>query len=93
MLAVRVVPGASRAGVAGLHGDELKVRVNSPPVDGRANDELCAVVAGMLGLRPRDVQVTAGHTARSKQVVVAMSYDDVVRRVDDVIGGSVGGER
>ena len=36
LVAVRAVPGASRAKVDGLHGDEVRIRVCSPPVDGRA---------------------------------------------------------
>ena len=81
VVAVRAVPGASRAAVVGLHGDELKVRVCSPPVDGRANEELCAVLADTLGLRPREVQVVAGHTARSKQLSVPLDPDEVRARI------------
>jgi hypothetical protein len=92
-VAVRAVPGASRAAVVGLHGAEVRVRVCSPPVDGRANDELCAVMAQVLGLRAREVRVGAGHTARSKQLVVALDADEVRRRLQAVIGGSGAAER
>jgi uncharacterized protein (TIGR00251 family) len=86
VVAVRAVPGASVAGVLGRHGDELRVRVCSPPVDGRANDELCAVLAKVLGLRVRAVTVVGGHTSRSKHVLVAMPYHDVVTRLAPWIG-------
>ncbi len=59
-MAVRAVPGASRANVVGLHGEELRIRVCSPPVDGRANEEVCEVLADALGLRTREVTVVAG---------------------------------
>ena len=35
-----VQPGAKRTEVVGLHGDELKIRLTSQPIDGRANDAL-----------------------------------------------------
>lgn len=92
-MAVRAVPGASRAAVVGMHGDELRIRVCSPPVDGRANDELCTVLAEVLGLRRREVRVAAGHTARSKQLVVSMAPDEVRRRLSPLIGGSEATER
>lgn len=92
-MAVRAVPGASRAALVGMHGDELRIRVCSPPVDGRANDELCAVLADALGVRRREVRVAAGHTSRSKQLVVALSADEVQRRLGPVIGGSEAAER
>ena len=60
VVAVGAVPGSSTAAIVGLHGEGLRIRVCSPPVDGRANDELCAVPAGALGLRLREVTVLSG---------------------------------
>lgn len=87
-MAVRAVPGASRANVVGLHGEELRIRVCSPPVDGRANEEVCEVLADALGLRTREVTVVAGHAARSKQLLVALAPDEVRRRLGPAISGS-----
>lgn len=86
VVAVRAVPGASAAKVVGLHGDELRVRVCSPPVDGRANEEVLVVVAKALGVRPRELQLVAGHTARSKQLLVALPVAEVLARLSPWIG-------
>ena len=93
MVAVRAVPGASAAKVVGMHGAELRIRVCSPPVDGRANEELCAVLAADLGLRPRDVTILTGHGARSKQLLVALPADAVRVRLSRCIGRSGPSER
>lgn len=77
VLRVRAVPGASSARVVGIVGDEVRVRVCSPPVDGRANDEVTAVVAAALGLKRRQVELLAGHTARSKRLLVQADEADV----------------
>ncbi|MFZ4718438.1 MAG: DUF167 domain-containing protein [Ilumatobacteraceae bacterium] len=81
LVAVRAVPGASRAKVDGLHGDEVRIRVCSPPVDGRANDEVAEVLAEALGLRPREVVLVGGRTSRSKRFLVAMPADVVFHRL------------
>jgi uncharacterized protein (TIGR00251 family) len=93
VVAVRAVPGASAAKVMGLHGDELRVRVCSPPIDGRANDELCEVLAAALGLRARDVTVVAGHSSRSKLLLVAAPQADVWAALSPWIGRSEAPER
>lgn len=93
VLAVRVVPGASRAGIVGLHGDELKVRVCSPPLEGRANEELCEVVAAAVGLRPRDVAVVGGQQHRSKQLAVALDEASLRSRLALWIGPLPAAER
>jgi uncharacterized protein YggU (UPF0235/DUF167 family) len=40
--------------------------VTAPPVDGKANDALCRLVAKAAGVAPSKVTVVRGHTARDK---------------------------
>ena len=70
VVAVRVVPGAGRSQITGVRGDELHVRVSAPPVDGRANEEVCRVLAAALGVRRRQVELRSGHRSRSKTLLV-----------------------
>ena len=77
LLSVRVQPGASRTGEAGPtgpEGAELKVRLASPPVDGRANDELVRWLAKELGVPRSAVTLVRGQTSRSKQVRVDIAH-------------------
>ena len=46
------------------------IRVTAPPVDGRANDALCRLVAKAAGVAPSRVRVIRGHTARDKVLEV-----------------------
>jgi uncharacterized protein YggU (UPF0235/DUF167 family) len=63
---VKVIPNAPRTAVAGWLGDALKVRVQAPPVEGRANAALCAGLAQLLGLPGAAVSVARGTTASRK---------------------------
>ncbi|WP_200952679.1 MULTISPECIES: DUF167 domain-containing protein [unclassified Nocardioides] len=79
LLRVRVQPGASRTGEAGPtgpEGAELKVRLASPPVDGRANEELVRWLAKELGVPRSAVTLLRGQASRSKQLRI----DTVNRR-------------
>lgn len=67
---MHVQPGARRPGVAGVHGDALKLAVSAPPVDGKANDAITAMVAALFGVPSRAVTVVAGHTARRKTLAL-----------------------
>ena len=48
---VRVVPRASRSGIAGIQDDALKLRIMAPPVEGKANEECIRLLAEMLGVK------------------------------------------
>jgi uncharacterized protein len=72
-------PGASRAGVAGVHGGALRVRVRARPVEGAANRELLRVLAAVLGVRPGALELEAGARGRDKHVRVRGLPVEVVR--------------
>lgn len=77
---VRVQPGASKTEVVGLQDDVLKVKLTSPPVEGRANKELVAILADLLRVRKADITIVAGRTGRDKLVEVAGLDSDEIRR-------------
>lgn len=66
ILPVKAVPNAPRCEVVGWHGDALKIKIDAPPVEGRANEALCAFVAAAVGLRRNAVTVERGDTSRLK---------------------------
>jgi hypothetical protein len=68
--AVHVQPRARKPGIDGTHGDALRVRVQAPPVDGAANDDVIAVIAEALGVPRRAVRIAAGLSGRQKLVDV-----------------------
>lgn len=71
LIEVRVIPRAGRSGVAGLRDGALLVRLAAAPVDGAANAELIAVLAGALHLPKRSIQIVSGDRSRAKRVSVA----------------------
>jgi len=70
-LRVRLQPRARRDEVVGERNGALVVRVTAPPVDGRANDALCRLIAKVAGVAPSRVEIVRGHTSRDKVVRVA----------------------
>jgi uncharacterized protein len=71
LLAIHVQPGAKTTAVAGLHGDDLKIRIAAPPVEGRANALLEEFIAQTLGIPKRCVSVVKGAGSRRKTVRIA----------------------
>src|SRR5262249_37367850 len=71
ILRLRVVPGAKRPGIVGRLGEAWKVRVVEPAEDGKANGAVLALLAQVLQVPRRDLEVTAGRASRDKLVVLA----------------------
>ena len=70
ILNVKAQPRSSRAGVDGLIGDAVKVRVKCAPVDGKANKELVETLAEAFGLPKSAVVFKSGETSKTKRILL-----------------------
>ena len=82
VIAVKVVPGSARMGVAGVHDGALKVKVAAAPERGKANKELTAFLAKLLGVSKSAVGVVSGEHNSHKEVQVAgLTDEELLRRL------------
>jgi len=70
LLTVHVQPGAKTTSCAGIHGDALKIRLQAPPVDGKANQALIIWLAETLGCPKNRIELIRGQTSRHKTLAV-----------------------
>lgn len=78
-ICVRVQPRARRNEVAGRHGDALKIRLQAPPVAGKANQALIKFLAGKLGTPTSSIRILSGASNRNKILEVSGVSGDTVR--------------
>lgn len=77
-LAVRVTPNAKRSEFAGWTADEkgrpvLLVKLQAPPVEGKANTELIRFLAKALGCSKNEIVLLRGDTSRQKSLEIPSS--------------------
>jgi uncharacterized protein len=70
VVAVRVQPRASRDEVVGEMGGALKVRLQAPAVENRANDALCEYLAALLKTPKSAVRILSGERSRIKRIQI-----------------------
>lgn len=69
-LAVKVSPNASRTAPKGLKEGRLHVRLQAPPVEGKANRALLKWCAGVFGVRAREIALLHGERAAEKVLLI-----------------------
>jgi len=91
MLAVRAQPSAKRTAVTGIYGEgtaaQLKIAVPAPPLDGRANEAVIALLAETFQLQKSAVELVSGASSRSKVflllgITVARATSVLAQRID-----------
>lgn len=82
---VHVQPKASRNEISGLSGNELKVRLTSPPVEGAANKLCREFLAKLFHVAKSDVRILTGDKSRHKTVqILGVSTESVHALLDKI---------
>lgn len=82
-LSVRLQPRSSRNEISGVQGDQLKVRVTAPPLEGMANEALIEFLSKSLRIPRRNVCIVSGLSSRNKIVEVRGVILEEVQRLAD----------
>jgi len=78
---VRVQPRATRNEIDGEWQGALRIRLNVPPVEGRANEALHRFLADCLNVPVGAVKIASGHRGRLKRVEVQGAKAEQVRAI------------
>jgi uncharacterized protein (TIGR00251 family) len=76
---VRVQPRASRTEVAGEHAGAVKLRIASPPVDGKANEECRRFLARLVRVSASAVEIVTGDSSKDKVIRIRNVSTERVR--------------
>ncbi len=88
-LFVRLSPKAKREGIEGVYAEpdgseRLKIAVNAPPVDGKANEALIKGLTKRLKIAKSAIVLTAGAADRSKTLFIAGDPDELMKKLEDL---------
>ena len=81
VLSLHCQPRAKASRVVGLHDDRLKLQLQAPPLENRANEALVAWLADQLSLPHKQIEILTGHTNRQKRVLVRGTTLEQVERL------------
>ncbi len=79
LLTLYVQPRSSRNELVGLHGGALKIRLTTPPVDGKANKAVITFLAKLLKIPKSAILIQGGHQSRTKRIRISGLDEDIVR--------------
>ena len=76
---IRVVPNAPKTAAAGAYGDGVKIKINAPAMDGKANAELIKFLSKFFGIERGAIEIISGETTRDK--VVRIDAQDCLKKL------------
>ncbi|RLB11888.1 MAG: DUF167 domain-containing protein [Deltaproteobacteria bacterium] len=81
LLRVRVIPKASKQQII-REGDRVKIKLVSPPQDGRANKELKQLLSKRLKIPKSNIKIVSGEHFREKNISIhGLSLEEILERL------------
>ncbi len=82
VLSVRVQPGAHRSAIVGLWNKEfLKIALQAPAVDGKANEALIVFLSDLLTIKKSSIFIVTGKTSRCKLVRIETNLENIEEKL------------
>jgi len=70
VITVKVIPNAKKTNISLAADGTLKIHLQAPPIDGKANQELVTFLAKKLKLSKQKISILSGLTCRIKRLAI-----------------------
>ncbi|HBH18070.1 MAG TPA: YggU family protein, partial [Cyanobacteria bacterium UBA9579] len=65
-ISVKVIPNSSRCEIAGTIDDILRIKLDVPPIEGKANEKCVKFLSKLLGVPKTSIEIVSGEKSKSK---------------------------
>jgi uncharacterized protein (TIGR00251 family) len=86
MIFLHVQPGASKAAIAGLLDDRIKISVTKKALDGAANEAVRELLADSFNLKKSAITLLKGDKSRQKTVFLEGDPAQLLDKLEQIIG-------
>ena len=80
-LSVKVVPNSSKCEIVGVIEDSLKIKLDVPPVEGKANEKLIKFLAKLLGVPKTSITIVSGETGKNKILFIKGDAEELSAKI------------
>ena len=88
ILSIYVQPCASKTEIVGIHGSYLKVRVQTRPLDGKANREILDFIMRVFNLKRKQLSLISGEKSRYKLVNINCEVEIILAKLQEILNGT-----
>lgn len=83
LLFIKAVPGSKKTQIGGPLGDRLKIKIQAPPEDGKANKELIQFLSKLLEVPSSHLELINGLTSPLKTILIsaAVPIDNIKNKL------------
>ena len=83
-LKVHINPNSKKDEILGVYNDSLRVKISSPPVDGKANKAIIKFFSKFLNIPKSKIKIEKGDKSRDKLIAIEGFDENVLKKLQEV---------
>ncbi len=84
-LAVKILPNTSKCEIVGIVENEIKIKLDVPPLEGRANEKCVKFLSKLLGVPKTFISIISGQKSRSKVIFIEGDANELENKIYELI--------
>jgi hypothetical protein len=82
---IKVIPGSSQSGISGVLDGVIKLKLHSPPIEGKANIECIELLSKALSIPKSSIEIVNGSKGKTKSVLIKGEQAFILNQIDNLI--------
>ena len=82
---VKVLPNSSKCEITGIIDNAVKIKLDVPPVEGKANEKLIKFLSKVLNIPKTSISISGGEVSRNKVLFIQGNPDELSIRLKSLI--------
>ena len=83
-LKVHINSNSKKDEIVGIYDDSLKVKISSPPVDGKANKAIIKFFSKFLNIPKSKIKIEKGDKSRDKLIAIEGCDENILKKLQEV---------
>ena len=81
---VKVIPNSSASKITEITEEYLKVKLNSPPIENKANKEVILLLSKSLNIPKTSIELISGDKNKLKTFVVPLTEEELRTKINEI---------
>lgn len=84
-IGIKVIPNSSKCKITGTLDNNLKIKLDIPPIEGKANEKCIKFLSKLLNVPKASIEIASGEKSKNKVIFIKGNSTDLMEKINSLI--------
>jgi len=80
-ISVKIIPNSSKCEIAGIIDNSLRIKLDVPPIEGKANEKCIKFLSKLLGVSKTSINIISGEKSKNKILYIKGNPEELAAKI------------